>query len=288
MLRILRSVRAAALAVLLLVPPALAQDTAEEKIEKADTLRKTGRAAEAVELYDSVIGQAETWDDPVLLQNSWYGRALARAEIGGRNAAKPGLEWISARFPENADIPATLAEWAFESGERAEAKRLSELALKIDPNHVRGRWVDLRLMDTEGRRDEATAAAEWFIKRRNDAPDAFSAEDLVIAGQAAERFYRASTEGEQLAESLSDIITELYDAAVDKDPNCWQAHWSAGKLFLAGYNEKRAIPELQKALRINPLAAPVIVTPNSTVRQMVSATRHVGSDIGSCGREMCV
>ena len=35
-------------------------------------------------------------------------------------------------------------------------------------------------------------------------------------------------------------------------------------------------------------AAPVIVTPNSTVRQMVSATRHVGSDIGSCGREMCV
>ncbi len=260
MLRILRSVCAAAIAVLFLVPPALAQDTAEEKIEKAETLRKTGRAAEAVELFDSVIEQAETWADPVLLQNSWYGRALARAEIGGRNAAKPGLEWIGARFPENADIPATLAEWAFESGQRAEAKRLSELALKIDPNHVRGRWVDLRLMDTEGRRDEATAAAEWFIKRRNDAPDAFSAEDLVIAGQAAERFYRASTEGEQLAESLSDIITELYDAAVAKDPNCWQAHWSAGKLFLAGYNEKRAIPELQKALRINPLAAPVIVT----------------------------
>lgn len=37
-----------------------------------------------------------------------------------------------------------------------------------------------------------------------------------------------------------------------------------------------------------PTAAPVIVTPNSTVRQMVSATRHVGSDIGSCGREMGV
>jgi len=236
------------------------QETTEEKLEKAEVLRKTGRAAEAVELLDSVISQPDSWSDPVILQAAWLGRARARAEIGGRSAAKPGLEWISTRFPENADMPAVLAEWAFEGGDRAEAKRLSEIATKLDPNHVLGRWVALRLLDTEGRKDEATAAAEWFVKQRNDVPDAFSAEDLVIAGQAAERFYRASTRGEQLAETLSDIITELYDAAISKDPNCWQAHWAAGKLFLSGYNEKRAIPELQKALRINPLAAPVIVT----------------------------
>jgi tetratricopeptide (TPR) repeat protein len=249
-----------ALLILLAAPLAMSQDTAEEKLEQGELLRKTGRAAEAVELYDSVIGESETWSDDVVLQNAWLGRALARSEIGGRTAARPGLEWIGTRFPENADIPATLADWAFDSGDRKGAEKFSEAALKIDPHHVLARWVALRLMDSEGRRDEATNAAEWFIKLRNDAPDTFSAQDMVIAGQAAERFYRASTTGEQLAESLSDIITELYDAAIAADANCWQAHWAAGKLFLSGYNEKRAIPELQKALRINPLAAEVIVT----------------------------
>lgn len=243
-----------------ITPGVAGQDVFAEKLEKAETLRRTGRAAEAVELYDSMIAQPGAWSEAETLARAWLGRAIARGEMGGRTAAGPGLEWLAARFPKNADIPATLAEWAFEAGNRSEAKRFSESATKIDPNNVLARWVAVRLLDTEGRKDEATAAAEWFVKRRNEAPDALSADDLVIAGQAAERFYRASTEGEQLAEMLSDIITELYDAAIAKDPNCWQAHWAAGKLFLSGYNEKRAIPELQKALRINPLAAPVITT----------------------------
>jgi tetratricopeptide (TPR) repeat protein len=237
-----------------------AQDTPEENLERARVLWKTGRAAEAVEIYDALLADAKTWSDDALLWQSWLGRGQARSELGGRSAAKAGLEWIAQRFPDNAEFPAMLADWAFDSGDRAEAARMADKALAESPDHILARWVKLRLMDSEGRKDEATVAAEWFIKRRNAAPDALSAEDLVIVGQAAERFYRATTRGEQLAESLSDIITELYDSAVAKDPNCWEAHWSAGRLFLAGYNEKRAIPELQKALRINPLAASVIVT----------------------------
>lgn len=241
-------------------PAALAQTTTKQKLEDARILRQTGRAAEAVELLDELAKAPEADKDDALMGQIVLGRALAQADNGGRAANEAALEEFSKTHPKNTDLKALLALWAFETGRWERAEGFINQAFANNADHLDTRWLQVRMMDAAGRYDEATKAAEWFIKKRNESPDKLSATDLVTTGQAAERFYRATTSGEQLAELLSDIITELYDAAVAADAYCWQGHWAAGKLFLAGYNEKRAIPELQKAQRINPLSPEVMVT----------------------------
>ncbi|MCY2936085.1 MAG: tetratricopeptide repeat protein [Planctomycetota bacterium] len=249
--------------VLILVYPCSnlqAQPSVKERLEAARILRQSGKSPESIEIYDDLKQQKPIQADPKVLGEVWQGLALAQSDIGGRSVTQPELEKIAGQLPKNAELPAILAQWAFDSGQWEKAKSLIDTSLKIDPNNFNARWLMVKLLDAQGSKDEATKSAEWFIKKRNENPENLDANQLVTTGQAAERFYRATTRGEQLSESLSDILTELYDSAITRDAYCWQAHWAAGKLFLAGYNEKRAIPELQKALRINPLAAEVILT----------------------------
>lgn len=243
-----------------LTPTSLsAQSPPKERLEEARVLVQTGKAPEAVELYDEMLKSQDFVGDEALLGQAGLGRAMAMSEIGGRSESNKDLRVMAEKLPKNADIPATLAQWAFESGNWEEAKLHLKKSLDLNPDHIQARWLQVLMMDAEGRRDEATVASEWFIKQRNAKPEALNSAEMVIVGRAAERFYRASTRGEQLSEALSDIITELYDAALTEDAYCWQAHCAAGQLFMSGYNEKRGIPELQKALRINPLAPEVLV-----------------------------
>ena len=81
-----------------------------------------------------------------------------------------------------------------------------------------------------------------------------------MVGQAAERYYRATARGEELSDALNDVINEIYEGALRADPNCWQAPWLEGKLFLSGYNERAATKELARAQQINPLAPEILVT----------------------------
>ena len=87
-----------------------------------------------------------------------------------------------------------------------------------------------------------------------------SADALLLVGQAAERYYRASARGEELSDSLNDVINDIYEAALRVDPNCWQAPLLEGRLFLSGYNERSATRELARAQQINPLSPEVKVT----------------------------
>ena len=83
---------------------------------------------------------------------------------------------------------------------------------------------------------------------------------ILIVGQAAEKYIRAKFRDEEMSEELNKVINNLYEVALKVDPNCWQAHWLEGRLFLSGYQEGDARKDLTKALRINPSAAEVIVT----------------------------
>ena len=135
-------------------------------------------------------------------------------------------------------------------------------AKKLDPDHLQARWVEGRLMELRGELEKAVAAWKWFVDRYNEkrADIVTSADALLLVGQAAERYYRASARGEELSDSLNDVINDIYEAALRVDPNCWQAPLLEGRLFLSGYNERPATRELARAQQINPLSPEVKVT----------------------------
>src|SRR5437764_2434678 len=135
-------------------------------------------------------------------------------------------------------------------------------AEKLDPDHLRARFIEARLLELRGETDQAVVAWKWFVDRYNDRrPEIVrSAEGLLLVGQAAERYYRASARGAELSDALNEVINEIYEGALRADPNCWQAPWLEGRLFLSGYNERAAARELARAQQINPLSPEVLVT----------------------------
>ena len=164
--------------------------------------------------------------------------------------------------PDNPDLAARLADLLFDRGDWDGAKASVHQALKVDPDHLAARWVAARLLEARGKRDDVIPAWKWFVDRYNARHDEVTqnAQALLIVGQAAERYYRAVARGEELSDSLNDVINEIYEGAIKADPHCWQAPWLEGRLFLSGYNEAAAAKELTRAQQINPRALEVIVT----------------------------
>ena len=87
-------------------------------------------------------------------------------------------------------------------------------AEKLDPDHLLARWVEARLLELRGELDKAVVAWKWFVDRYNEKrPEiATNAEALLLVGQAAERYYRASARGEELSDALNDVINEIYES----------------------------------------------------------------------------
>src|SRR5262249_26513800 len=129
-------------------------------------------------------------------------------------------------------------------------------------NHLAARWVAARLLEARGQSVEAVKAWKWFIDQYNARQPAIKrdADALLIIGQASERYFRAVARGDELSDSLNDVINEIFEGAVRAAPHCWQAPWLEGRLFLSGYNEAAAHRELTRALQINPEAVEALVT----------------------------
>ncbi|WP_337177062.1 tetratricopeptide repeat protein [Paludisphaera sp.] len=229
--------------------------------EGAARLMQSGRYAEAEEAYDGLAAKAEADSKPEPIEIT-LGRAGARAAQGEADAAIKLLEAAEAKGPKSAKIPAAIADLHFSRGRWEEADAAVARALAIDADDLLARWTAARLLQSRGELEKAVDACQWFVDRYAANPEKYSrdAEALLLIGQAAERYYRASARGEELAESLNDVINEIYEGALEADPSCWRAPWLEGRLFLAGYNERAAAKELARASRINPLAPEVLVT----------------------------
>ena len=147
-------------------------------------------------------------------------------------------------------------------GDWEAAETAADRAEKLDANNLQARWVQARLLELRGDLEKSVEAWKWFVDRYNEkqAEITTSAESLVLVGQAAERYYRASALGQELADSLNAVINDIYEAAIRVDPNCWRAPLLEGRLFLSGYNERAAVKELARAQQINPLAPEILVT----------------------------
>ncbi len=225
-------------------------------------LWQTGKYAQALEAYEA-IAAALPADDAAGLDRVALGRAECLAATGEPEKALAALaERIDAVEKPAPDLLARRAALRLDRGDWEGAEADAQAALAVDPDHLAARFVAARLLDLRGRRDEATVAWRWFLDHYNGARKAVAgdAEALLMIGQAAERYYRAAARGEELAESLNDVINDLYEGALKADPKCWQAPYLEGRLFLAGYQEGDARKELNRALVINPSAAEVLVT----------------------------
>ena len=231
-------------------------------VGEARRLWQNGRYAESLEAYDSLSKSADA--DPKRSVTIALGRADCLGSQGDYEKAMEAVE--SARKldgqTENPDLLARLAELKFGRGDWAGAESAVASALKANPDHLAARWGQARLLEARGESEKVVDAWKWFIDRYNANREeiARDADSLLIVGQASERYYRAKARGDELAESLKDVISEIYEGAIKADPHCWQAPWLEGRAFLAGYDESKAIPELTRALQINPLAAEVLVT----------------------------
>jgi tetratricopeptide (TPR) repeat protein len=244
---------------------AAAPAVAEKELKEARRLLQNGRYAEAEEAYTALLAGAKK--APAKLSSAQkiaaaLGLADCQSSQGDYDKAIGHLKAVEVEEPKNADLPARLAELYLTRGDWEAAEAAMQRAEKIDPNHLQARWVEARLLELRGDLEKAVVACKWFVDRYNEkrAEITKNADALLLVGQAAERYYRANARGEELSNSLNDVINEIYETALRVDPNCWRAPWLEGRLFLSGYNERSATRELARAQQINPLSPEVLVT----------------------------
>ena len=162
-----------------------------------------------------------------------YARAIVRSQ-GRRRPRIPRTPTCSARL---ADLYLIRGEWeAAEAAMRQAAEaRPRPLARALG----RGPAARTSRRAREGRR--RLEMVRRPLQRTTGARSSKNADALLLVGQAAERYYRANARGEELSDALNDVINEIYETALRVDPNCWQAPWLEGQLFLSGYNERSAV-----------------------------------------------
>ena len=223
-------------------------------------LLQNGRYAEALEAYDEfekLPGKRSPADDAAV--------ALGRADcLASQGDTEKAIEFLMSRLETqktNADLLARRATLRLTRGDRTGADADAAEALKADPEHLPAHWVVARSLELKGELDKSLDAWKWFVDAYNKRGRTIDkdADSLILVGEASEKYYRARARGDELIDSLKTVLS-LYDDALKADPNCWQAPWHEARMFLADYNEAKAMPELSRALQINPMAAKILVT----------------------------
>ena len=121
--------------------------------------------------------------------------AECQASQGEYAKAIDGLKAAELENVKNADIPARLADLHLWRGDWEAASAAAARAITRDPNHLQARFVQARLLELKGDLEKSIDAFKWFVDRYNEkqAEIVTSAESLVLVGQAAERYYRATS-----------------------------------------------------------------------------------------------
>ncbi len=179
------------------VPPA---EAVAAKFNDAQRLLRNGRYAEAEEALAVIEGERKK-EPSGLTPALKVGLALCKAECqasqGEYARAIAGLKTAAASEPTSADLVARLADLYLTRGDWKTAEAAMLQAKKLNPDHLQARWVEGRLMELRGELEKAVVAWKWFVDRYNEkrADIATSADALLLVGQAAERYYRASARG---------------------------------------------------------------------------------------------
>lgn len=257
-----RGFSAVAFATIAVAATGFAQAPKNEAIGKARVLWQTGKYAEAREAYDALVKDPKIAADPKLRARLFLDRADCLSSQGETDRALVEIKELAETAKTDADLWAKLGELQFSRGLWEDARRSAAASVKIKADNLQARWTLARLLAAQGEIEKANEAYQWFIQYHNEHKKELrdDASALLIVGQASELYARAKARGEDLKESLLDVVEELYERALEADPNCWQAPWLEGRLYLSGYNESAGSRELSRAIEINPQSPEVLVT----------------------------
>jgi tetratricopeptide (TPR) repeat protein len=162
---------------------------------------------------------------------------------------------VTAALERESDSPkllGRLAELQYRQGQFAACAATLARSLAADPDELQSRMVQVSLLRDTGREDEALEASRWFIGHYNKLqPD--SAEVLVGIARGVELFALWNPK----SQNLNMIINTLCPDALKADRQFWPAHEVAGSLLLEKYNKAQGLPELKKALALNPQASSI-------------------------------
>ncbi len=233
-----------AISLLLAGAAATAAAAAQDDQPGARQLLRSGKYAEAAEMYARTAPQ-----DPIAA----VGLARSLAAQGKHDEAVRALEAVEG---EHADLRAELARLAFDRGDYPETRNHVDASLALDADQLLARWIDGELLRTAGRLEEAEAAYRWLIRFYNEHQDGVRrAESLHWIGLAAARYARWN----RLSDQFAFLVNELYPDALRLEPDYWPAHYQSGLLFLEKYNQADAAAEFDAALELNPRAAQIHV-----------------------------
>lgn len=219
---------------------ALALRASGADLAEANRLLLKGNYDEALEQFEALAREKKAPGDQVALGQ---GRCLvARGKL---DEADKVWEQAGAR-PE---LLAARAELALDRGRYPVAKSLADQAIAADANNLEARWVRAQLLSFAGEYEKAGPELEWFVQRYNEAQFT-DAESLLWVARGAAEFARRN----KLPDEFDFILNELLPDALESNADFWPAHWFAGTLLVEKYNKAEGVPELKKALAINPNA----------------------------------
>jgi len=174
---------------------------------------------------------------------------------GRYDTAQQGLAAAIEKHPKHANLPARLARLALFRGRLKEALEAAEAALKLDPDEPLAHLVQADVWTETGDLRRAADGYRWFVRYYNRTQPT-DAETLLLVAEGSAQYARWKS----VSQIFSFVVNTLAEDALKSDPDCWQAHYIAGALLLEKYNRADGMPELDKALAINPHAPEVRLT----------------------------
>ena len=232
-----------------------ADQVMSSKRQEAQRLLRNGRYAEAEEALSAVeldAGKAPGGLTPALKAELALDRAECQASQGeyGKAIERPQVDRCGRR-PERR--PAGAAGRALSGSRRLGSRRGGDATGgEARPRPLAGPVGRGAAAGAAGRARQGGRGLE-VVRRSVQRKEAGDRRDRPSGCSWSARppsdIIARAPAGEELSDALNDVINDIYEAALRVDPNCWQAPWLEGRLFLSGYNERAATRELTRASR---------------------------------------
>lgn len=215
-------------------------------LDEATEHLQRGRYEEATQAFTEFLASKD--DDTRLAAVIGLSRALEN-----QGKYKDAIKRLTGMSKPSPAVLAEAARLQLVIGRLEESAASCEAALKADADQPLAHLVLARLNTEFGEIKKAGQEFRWFVRYYNRKQPT-DAETLLLIAEGAGEYARWNSN----SSIFNFIINTLCVDALKDDPLSWQTHLASGSLLLEKYNRAQAIPDLMKALEINPRAVSVI------------------------------